>query len=96
MTRRKVEPSRAAQRRGLGQSGCLDLCLDPRLSLSRHLMTACPRSCAVPGTANGYDRHNKGGEMTRDLAILTRPEHPWLTTNQVFNTLDRSLQKAMS
>jgi isocitrate dehydrogenase len=38
----------------------------------------------------------EGGAMTRDLAILIRADHPWLTTNQFLDTLDRNLQKAMA
>ena len=37
----------------------------------------------------------EGGEMTRDLAILIRADHPWLTTNQFLDTLDSNLQRAM-
>ena len=37
----------------------------------------------------------EGGEMTRDLAILIRPDHPWLTTNQFLDKLDVNLQRAM-
>jgi isocitrate dehydrogenase len=38
----------------------------------------------------------EGGDMTRDLAILIRADHPWLTTNQFLDTLDRNLQRAMA
>jgi hypothetical protein len=38
----------------------------------------------------------EGGEMTRDLAILIRPDHPWLTTNQFLGKLDTNLKKAMA
>jgi len=38
----------------------------------------------------------EGGEMTRDLAILIRPDHPWLTTNQFLDKLDANLKKAMA
>jgi len=34
--------------------------------------------------------------MTRDLAILIGPDHPWQTTNQFLDTLDANLQKAMA
>jgi isocitrate dehydrogenase len=37
----------------------------------------------------------EGGDMTRDLAILIRPDHPWLTTNQFLDKLDANLRKAM-
>jgi isocitrate dehydrogenase len=37
----------------------------------------------------------EGGDMTRDLAILIRADHPWLTTNQFLDKLDATLQKAM-
>jgi len=33
--------------------------------------------------------------MTRDLAILVRADHPWLTTDQFRDKLDSNLQKAM-
>ena len=32
--------------------------------------------------------------MTRDLAILISPDHPWLTTNQFLDKLDANLQRA--
>jgi isocitrate dehydrogenase len=38
----------------------------------------------------------EGGDMTRDLAILIRADHPWLTTNQFLDKLDANLQKAMA
>ncbi|MGC1885465.1 MAG: NADP-dependent isocitrate dehydrogenase [Stellaceae bacterium] len=38
----------------------------------------------------------EGGEMTRDLAILIRADHPWLTTNQFLDKLDTNLKKAMT
>ena len=38
----------------------------------------------------------QGGDMTRDLAILIRADHPWLTTNQFLNKLDSNLQRAMN
>ena len=37
-----------------------------------------------------------GADMTRDLAILIRADHPWLTTNQFLDKLDTNLQKAMA
>ena len=37
----------------------------------------------------------QGGDMTRDLAILIRVDHPWLTTNQFLDKLDSNLQRAM-
>jgi isocitrate dehydrogenase len=37
----------------------------------------------------------ESGDMTRDLAILIRADHPWLTTNQFLDKLDSNLQKAM-
>jgi isocitrate dehydrogenase len=37
----------------------------------------------------------ESGDMTRDLAILIRADHPWLTTNQFLDKLDGNLQKAM-
>jgi isocitrate dehydrogenase len=38
----------------------------------------------------------EGGDVTRDLAILIRADHPWLTTNQFLDRLDQNLQKAMA
>ena len=37
----------------------------------------------------------EAGDMTRDLALLIRADHPWLTTNQFLDKLDSNLQKAM-
>ena len=37
----------------------------------------------------------EGGDMMRDLAILIRADHRWLTTNQFLDKLDANLQKAM-
>jgi isocitrate dehydrogenase len=33
--------------------------------------------------------------MTRDLAVLIRADHPWLTTNQFLDMLDSNLKRAM-
>ena len=38
----------------------------------------------------------EGGDMTRDLAILIRADHPWLTTNQFLDKLDANLTMAMA
>ena len=38
----------------------------------------------------------EGGDMTRDLAILIRADHPWLTTNQFLDKLYSNLQRAMA
>ena len=38
----------------------------------------------------------EGGEMTRDLAILIGPDHPWLTTNQFLDRIDANLKRAMA
>ena len=38
----------------------------------------------------------EGGDMTRDLVILIRADHPWLMTNQLLDKLDSNLQKAMA
>jgi isocitrate dehydrogenase len=37
----------------------------------------------------------ESGDMTRDLAILIRADHPWLTTNQFLDKLDANVQRAM-
>src|SRR5215472_16544924 len=34
----------------------------------------------------------EGSDMTRDLAIVIRADHPWLTTNQFLDKLDSNLQ----
>ncbi len=36
------------------------------------------------------------GEMTKDLAILIGPDHPWLTTEQFLAALDRELRVRMT
>ncbi len=36
----------------------------------------------------------EGGDMTKDLAILTGPDQKWLTTNQFLDKLDEGLQRA--
>ena len=38
----------------------------------------------------------EGGEMTRDLAVLVRPDHQWLTTNQFLDRIDANMQRAMA
>jgi isocitrate dehydrogenase len=38
----------------------------------------------------------EAGDVTRDLAILIRADHPWLTTNQLLDKLDGNLQNAMA
>jgi len=38
----------------------------------------------------------EAGDMTRDMAILIRADHPWLTTSQFLDKLDANLQKAMA
>jgi isocitrate dehydrogenase len=38
----------------------------------------------------------EGGQMTKDLAILISPDHPWLTTNQFLDALDAGLQREMA
>ena len=38
----------------------------------------------------------EGGAMTRDLALLIRADHPWLTTNQFLSRLAANLQQAMA
>ena len=37
----------------------------------------------------------ESGDMTRDLAILIRTDHPWFTTSQFLDTLEQNLQKVM-
>ncbi len=38
----------------------------------------------------------ESGEMTKDLALLISPDHPWLTTQGFLDALDRNLQKALA
>jgi isocitrate dehydrogenase len=38
----------------------------------------------------------ESGEMIRDLAILIRADHRWLTTNQFLDKLDSNLKRAMT
>jgi isocitrate dehydrogenase len=38
----------------------------------------------------------ESGQMTKDLAILIRPDHPFLTTEQFLDTLDKNLKKKMA
>ena len=38
----------------------------------------------------------QSGDVTHDLAILIRADHPWLTTNQFLDKLDSTLTKAMA
>jgi isocitrate dehydrogenase len=56
---------------------------------------AWPRGLRYRGTFDGIDTV-ESGDMTRDLAILIRADHPWLTTNQFLDKLDTNLQKAMA
>jgi isocitrate dehydrogenase len=37
----------------------------------------------------------EGGQMTKDLAILIRPDHPYLETNAFLAAIDANLKKAM-
>jgi isocitrate dehydrogenase len=38
----------------------------------------------------------ESGDMIRDLAVLIRADHPWLTANQFLDKLDTNLQKTMA
>src|SRR4051794_28965997 len=38
----------------------------------------------------------EGGKMTKDLAILIRPDHPFLTTEQFMDAVDAELKKRMA
>jgi isocitrate dehydrogenase len=38
----------------------------------------------------------ESGKMTKDLAILIRPDHPFLTTEEFMDAVDANLQKRMS
>jgi isocitrate dehydrogenase len=37
----------------------------------------------------------ESGRMTKDLAILIRPDHPFLTTEQFLDAIDAELQSRM-
>ena len=37
----------------------------------------------------------EAGDMTRDLAILIRTDHPWLTTSQLFQKIVDNMKTAM-
>ena len=51
---------------------------------------------SIRGFARSSFDNVESGDMTRDLAILIRADHPWLTTNQFLDKLDTNLQKAMA
>jgi isocitrate dehydrogenase len=38
----------------------------------------------------------ESGKMTKDLAILIRPDHPFLTTEEFMDAVDANLKKRMS
>jgi len=38
----------------------------------------------------------ESGRMTKDLAILIRPDHPWLGTEEFLDAIDEGLQRAMA
>jgi len=38
----------------------------------------------------------ESGKMTKDLAILIRPDHPWLGTEEFLDAIDANLQTAMA
>lgn len=37
----------------------------------------------------------ESGKMTKDLAILIGPDHPFLTTDQFMDAIDNELQRTM-
>ena len=37
----------------------------------------------------------ESGKMTKDLAILIRPDHPFLTTEEYMDAVDTELQRRM-
>ena len=37
----------------------------------------------------------ENGEMTKDLALLIGPSHPWLTTVKFLDAIDRNLKRAV-
>jgi isocitrate dehydrogenase len=38
----------------------------------------------------------EAGQMTKDLAILIRPDHPYLTTEQYMDAVDAELKRRMA
>ena len=38
----------------------------------------------------------ESGKMTKDLAILIRPDHPFLTTEEFMDAVDAELQRRMA
>jgi isocitrate dehydrogenase len=38
----------------------------------------------------------ESGKMTKDLAILIRPDHPFLTTDEFMNAIDEELKRRMA
>jgi isocitrate dehydrogenase len=38
----------------------------------------------------------ESGRMTKDLAILIRPDHPYLTTDELMEAIDAELRKRMT
>lgn len=37
----------------------------------------------------------ESGKMTKDLAVLIRPDHPYLTTDEFMDAIDAELQRRM-
>ena len=37
----------------------------------------------------------ESGQMTKDLALLIGPEHPWLTTTKFIDAIDKNLKRAV-
>jgi isocitrate dehydrogenase len=37
----------------------------------------------------------ESGQMTKDLAILIRPDHPFLTTDEFMSAIDAELKRRM-
>jgi isocitrate dehydrogenase len=55
-----------------------------------------PRWCASPRRSSGLRRDGRGGQMTKDLAILVGPEQAWMTTEQFFEAIVHNLESAMA
>ncbi|GGU35675.1 NADP-dependent isocitrate dehydrogenase [Streptomyces lavendofoliae] len=67
--------------RGLAHRGALDGTVDVT-RFARTLEEVCVETV-------------EGGRMTRDLAGLISPDHPWLTTEQFLDVLDTAVRKRM-
>ena len=81
----------------LDQPDHLDLRLDAWAALSRGTFDGTPEVVRfAENLEEVYIDTVESGDMMRDLAILIRADHPWLTTNRFLDKLDGNLQKTMA